>query len=92
MWPYSSITPISLRLCGERCTDVYQQANCTHKSNRQKKRVVLWMLSQKNLNGCCGSEAAKVALLERMAAFNQKAELNQSHIAVPFSSQSAIEE
>jgi hypothetical protein len=38
-------------------------------------------------NGRCGSEAAKVALLERMAAFSQKAELNQACLSVLFCSE-----
>jgi hypothetical protein len=35
---------------------------------------------------CNGSLAAKVALLERMAAFSQKAELNQACLSVLFCS------
>jgi hypothetical protein len=30
------------------------------------------------VNICCGSEAAKVTLIERMAAFSQEAELNRA--------------
>jgi hypothetical protein len=38
-------------------------------------------------HGWNGSEAAKVALLERIAASNQKAELNQACLSVLFCSQ-----